>query len=62
MVKPATKHGKGTAALPTNKSSWNLVDASTGKTKPRTEEQPLTKNLLLHILSLLAQIPVCPKQ
>ena len=37
MVKPATKHGKGTAALSSNKSSWNPVDVSTGKTNHITQ-------------------------
>ena len=43
MVKPTTKWGKGTTALPPSKSSWNLVDASTGKTTPRTRGAAISK-------------------
>ena len=45
MVKPATKHGKGTTALPPppKKSSQNLVDALTGKTNPRTQGVAISK-------------------
>ena len=39
MVKPAIKQRKGTTALPHKKSSWNPVDALTGKTNPRTHSQ-----------------------
>ena len=39
MVKPVIKQRKGTTALPHKKSSWNPVDALTGKTNPRTHSQ-----------------------
>ena len=40
MVKPTTKWGKGTTALPPSKSSQNLVDASTAEPPPEQEERP----------------------
>ena len=43
MVKPTTKQGKGITALPPSKSSWNLVDALTGKTNPRTQGAAISK-------------------
>ena len=43
MVKPTTKQGKGTTSLLPNKSSQNLVDASTGKMTPRTRGVAISK-------------------
>ena len=43
MVKPSTKQGKVTTALPLKKSSQNLVDALTGKTNPRTQGAAISK-------------------
>ena len=43
MVKPATKQGKGTTALPPKKSSQNPADALIGKTNPRTQGAAIRK-------------------
>ena len=53
MVKPSTKWGKGTTALPLKKSSQNPVDAITGKTNPRTQGATISKNSpIIHSQSL----------
>ena len=59
MVKQTTKQGKGTTALTPKKSSWNKVDASTGKTRPTTQGAGISKNLLPHIPYLLELIVMC---
>ena len=43
MGKPSAKGRKGTPTLPSKKSSWNLVDASTGKTIPTTRGVAISK-------------------
>ena len=44
MEKPSAKGRKGTPTLSSKKSSWSLVDASTGKTIPRTQGVAIGKN------------------
>ena len=59
MIKPSTKCGKGTTALPTRKSSQNLVDASKGKTNPRTQGAAINKKSpIMHSWSLSTDTPV----
>ena len=62
MIKPTTKQGKATTALfPINPVRIQLMPQQV-KPTPEHEEQPLAKNLLLHILSLLAYTVVCQIQ
>ena len=62
MVKPTTKQGKGTTALPLVNPVGIWLMPQKAKPTPEHKEWPLAKNLLLHILSLLAHTVLCQNQ
>ena len=61
MVKPTIKWGKGTTALLPRKSSWNPVDASTGKTNPTTQGVAIGKKSLVTCCQSLSTHNTVPK-
>ena len=49
MLKPSTKHGKGTTALFTSKSSWKSVDALKDETNPKPQGMAIKqKSPIMH--------------